>query len=91
MDAPPLEEEMEKPRERGRASLKKEVIVAATEGDAAAAHAPPLFFVGYLMEQEREFKSRLAEHVVDTGGECLSGLRRNEFTFYAEMGGQAGD
>jgi alanyl-tRNA synthetase len=87
VDAAGFEEEMERQRERGRASLKKEVIVAATEGDAAAAHAPTCF-VGYLLEPASGFKSRLAD-VVDTGGDVF--LVFDETPFYAEMGGQAGD
>jgi len=87
VDAAGFEEEMEKQRERGRASLKKEVIVAATEGEAGAAHAPTCF-VGYSLAPASGVHSRLTDEV-RTGGDVF--LVFEETPFYAEMGGQAGD
>jgi alanyl-tRNA synthetase len=76
---------MEKQRERGRASQKKEVIVAATEGEATDAKATP--FLGYT---ELTAEAKLVE-VVRANKDKDAFLVFDRTPFYAEMGGQAGD
>ncbi len=76
--------EMEKQRERGRASLKKEILVAATEGDTPA-DLEPTKFLGY---GHLTAEATLVD-VVKTGKNTF--LVFDQSPFYAEMGGQAGD
>jgi alanyl-tRNA synthetase len=76
---------MEKQRERGRASQKKEIIVAATEGEATDAKATP--FLGYT---ELTAEAKLVE-VVRANKDKDTFLVFDRTPFYAEMGGQAGD
>ncbi|HWA09305.1 MAG TPA: alanine--tRNA ligase [Opitutaceae bacterium] len=83
VDTAGFEAEMEKQRERGRASQKKEIIVAATEGEATGTAATT--FVGYT---ELTAKARLVD-VVRTEKETFLVFDRTPF--YAEMGGQMGD
>jgi len=78
---------MEKQRTRARAAQKKEVVVAATEGDDSA----PVIateFVGYDRAHLQNFTSNLVETVSD-GDDTFLVFDRSPF--YAEMGGQAGD
>ena len=79
-----FEEEMEKQRERGRAAQKKEILVAATEGDAAT-DQKPTNFVGYTT-----FTSP-AQLIEIVKADKATFLVFDQTPFYAEMGGQAGD
>jgi len=79
--------EMEKQRSRGRAALKKEVLVAATEGDSAVEHAPTCF-VGYSLTPSAGVHARVVD-LVSSGKDLF--LVFDQTPFYAEMGGQAGD
>jgi alanyl-tRNA synthetase len=85
VDTAGFEAEMEKQRERGRASQKKEIIVAATEGEATDAKATP--FLGYT---EFTAEAKLVE-VVRANKDKDTFLVFDRTPFYAEMGGQAGD
>jgi alanyl-tRNA synthetase len=87
VDANGFETEMEKQRERGRAAQKKEVIVAATEGEAATTHAPTEF-VGYTIATGETVAAKVLD-VVRAEKDVYIVLDRTPF--YAEMGGQAGD
>ena len=84
VDSAGFEVQMEKQRDRARAAQKKEVIVAATAGDAAA-DLKPTQFVGY---SEVYAHATLIE-LLDTGKDTYLVFDRTPF--YAEMGGQAGD
>ncbi len=78
---------MEQQRERARAAQKKEVVVAATEGDAKV-ELTPTVFTGYDLGNLANFATVLQEVVTTDDATYLV------FTaspFYAEMGGQAGD
>jgi alanyl-tRNA synthetase len=83
VDVAGFEAEMEKQRERGRAAQKKEIIVAATEGDST--EAKPTTFLGYT---ELNAHGKLID-VVRSGKDTF--LVFDQTPFYAEMGGQAGD
>ncbi len=83
VDAAGFEAEMEKQRERGRAAQKKEVIVAATEGEATGMQATK--FLGYTQIHAH---AKLMD-IIDSGTDTL--LIFDQTPFYAEMGGQAGD
>jgi alanyl-tRNA synthetase len=84
VDVAGFEEEMEKQRARGRAAQKKEIVVAATEGDETPHHKPTLF-TGYSKLSDT---ATLLE-IVKT--EKASYMVFDQTPFYAEMGGQAGD
>ena len=84
VDTAAFEREMDLQRERGRAALKREVLVAATEGDAAVV-AKPTAFLGYA---QTEAHARVLEAVA-AGKDTF--LVFDQTPFYAEMGGQAGD
>ncbi|HYP17882.1 MAG TPA: DHHA1 domain-containing protein, partial [Opitutus sp.] len=75
---------MEAQRDRARAAQKKEIVVAATEGDTAA-DLKPTEFLGYT---ETRAKTQLLE-IVRTDKDAF--LVFDQTPFYAEMGGQAGD
>ncbi len=83
VDTAEFERLMEQQRERARASQKKEVIVAATEGESV--DQKPTDFVGY---SETQAAATLVE-VVKTDKDTYLVFDRTPF--YAEMGGQAGD
>jgi len=83
VDTAEFEALMEKQRERGRASQRKEIVVAATEGESVA--VPPTRFLGYTATSA---KATLLE-VVRAGDDAF--LVFDQTPFYAEMGGQAGD
>jgi alanyl-tRNA synthetase len=85
VDTAGFEAEMERQRSRGRAALKREVVVAATE--AAAGHEPTCF-VGYSLAPSSGVSARVVD-VVTSGNDRF--LVFDKTPFYAEMGGQAGD
>ena len=84
VDTAGFESEMEKQRERGRAGLKKEILVAAIAGDATA-DLQPTKFSGY----DRLTADATLIDVVKAGKDTF--LVFDQSPFYAEMGGQAGD
>ncbi len=79
-----FEQEMDRQRARGRAAQKKEIIVAATEGEAATDQTPTVF-TGYGQVSGH---GRLI-NVVRSGKDTY--LVFDQTPFYGEMGGQAGD
>jgi alanyl-tRNA synthetase len=83
VDADGFEAEMDKQRERGRAAQKREILVAAKEGDSGPALATR--FLGY---SETHAHGRLSD-LVQTDEATF--LVFDQTPFYAEMGGQAGD
>ncbi len=87
VDTAEFEVLMEQQRNRGRASTKKEIVVAATEG-AEAAEAKPTPFIGYVIEKSQSFAVTVTD-LVQSGDDTY--LVFNETPFYAEMGGQLGD
>jgi len=87
IDVEGFEALMEEQRGRGRAAQKKEVIVAATEGSAAA-DLTPTVFTGYSLDPARGTHAKVVDVVRSDGGAYLVFDRT---PFYAEMGGQAGD
>jgi alanyl-tRNA synthetase len=84
VDTAEFERLMEQQRERGRAAQKKEILVAATEGDSTA-DLQPTEFVGYT---RLTAEARLID-VVKSGRDVFLVFDRTPL--YAEMGGQAGD
>src|SRR4051812_15432754 len=84
VDADGFETEMEKQRERGRAAQKREIVVAATEGDAAV-DLTPTKFLGYT----QHFAHARLIDVVRAEKDTFAVF--DQTPFYAEMGGQAGD
>ncbi len=84
VDAAGFEAEMEKQRERGRAAQKKEIIVAATEGDAAVDQKPTTF-LGYTQLTAHASLIEVIKAEKDTY------LVFDQTPFYGEMGGQTGD
>jgi alanyl-tRNA synthetase len=87
VDTAEFERLMDQQRERARAAQKKDVIVAAVEGEAAAALEASLF-VGYLIDTDQPVPATLTE-VVHQGGSTYLVFDRTPY--YAEMGGQVGD
>ncbi len=83
VDSDEFERLMEQQRNRGRAAQKKEVLVAATEGDTC--DVKPTDFIGYA-----ETKAH-AELIDIVTAEEDTFLVFEHTPFYAEMGGQAGD
>jgi alanyl-tRNA synthetase len=84
VDTAGFERLMDEQRKRGRAALKKEIIVAATEGEDITAQQPTKF-LGYT-QLTAEVK---VIDVVKTAKDTY--LVFDQTPFYAEMGGQAGD
>jgi alanyl-tRNA synthetase len=87
VDTAGFETEMNKQRERARAAQKKEIIIAATEGDAAE-HFEATLFTGYLIDTSKPVGAILTDIVHQKDDVYLVFDRT---PFYAEMGGQAGD
>ncbi len=88
VDTTEFERLMQQQRDRARAAQKKEIVVAATEGDAPAELAPTKF-LGYTMTDTRVAgPAKLVEVVNSDRGRFLV---FDQTPFYAEMGGQAGD
>jgi alanyl-tRNA synthetase len=84
VDTAGFEAEMEKQRERGRASHKKEIVVAATEGSEATEQKATKF-LGYTQTNAHAQLTDIVKTEKDTF------LVFDQTPFYAEMGGQAGD
>jgi len=83
VDAAGFDAEMTKQRERGRAAQKKEILVAATEGEATGLR--PTRFVGYT-------GTAAAATLIDViRADAEVFLVFDQTPFYAEMGGQTGD
>jgi alanyl-tRNA synthetase len=74
---------MEAQRDRGRAAQKKEIVVAATEGEATGLAATK--FLGY------EHSHAHAQLIDVIRADQDTFLIFDQTPFYAEMGGQAGD
>ena len=83
VDVADFEVKMEQQRARGRAAQKKEILVAATEGDTS--DLKPTEFIGYA---ETNAHAELID-IVSTAEDTF--LVFDQTPFYAEMGGQAGD
>ncbi len=83
VDVSGFEVEMEKQRDRGRAAQKKEIVVAATEGEATGLAATK--FLGY------EHTHAHAQLIDVIRADKDTFLVFDQTPFYAEMGGQAGD
>lgn len=87
VDTAEFENLMEQQRARGRASTKKEIVVAATEGEAAV-EAKPTPFIGYVIDKSQSYAVTVTDIVTAEAGTFLV---FDETPFYAEMGGQVGD
>jgi alanyl-tRNA synthetase len=87
VDTTEFERLMEQQRDRARAAQKKDIIVAAVEGEAAEAFEASLF-VGYMIDTEKPVQATLVD-VVQQGGATYLAFDRTPF--YGEMGGQVGD
>src|SRR5690606_10712761 len=79
---------MEQQRDRARAAQKKEVIVAATEGDNTTFYKPTEF-IGYDSWNGPQ-SVRVTGYIFDEASDS-SFIILDRSPFYAEMGGQAGD
>jgi len=84
VDTAGFERLMKQQRERGRAAQKKEIIVAATEGEETAAQQPTKF-LGYTQLTAEASVIDVVKTDKDTY------LVFDQTPFYAEMGGQTGD
>jgi alanyl-tRNA synthetase len=87
VDHQAFEVAMTQQRERGRAALKKEVIVAATAGEAAVDQTATIF-TGYALSAAAGSHAHVIEGV-NSGADTF--LVFDQTPFYAEMGGQLGD
>ena len=83
VDTVEFERLMEEQRARGRAAQKKEIVVAATEGEATGLAATK--FLGY------EHTHAHAQLIDVIRADQDTFLVFDQTPFYAEMGGQAGD
>ncbi|MDD3180748.1 MAG: alanine--tRNA ligase [Opitutaceae bacterium] len=84
IDTAEFEQLMEQQRERGRAAQKKDIIVAATEGEGVRDQQPTKF-LGY---SQLTAEAKVID-VVRTKKDTY--LVFDHSPFYAEMGGQTGD
>jgi alanyl-tRNA synthetase len=84
VDTAEFETLMDQQRERGRASTKKEIVVAATEG-ADTTEIKPTLFTGYTTLTVDSTLTDIVKTEKDTY------LVFEATPFYAEMGGQIGD
>jgi alanyl-tRNA synthetase len=87
VDIAGFETAMARQRDQSRAAHVREIIVAATEGDAAAAYEASVF-TGYVIDTDRPVPAIVTDVV---RGEKDVFLVFDRTPFYAEMGGQAGD
>ncbi len=87
VDTPEFDRLMERQRSTARAAHKKEIIVAATEGDASVVYEASIF-TGYIIDATKPVEANLLD-VVRTEKDVFLAFDRTPF--YAEMGGQAGD
>jgi len=79
---------MERQRATARAAQKKEVVVAATEGDAVVDQTPTKF-LGYTVTRTTVAGHGTQVEVIKDGKDTF--VVFDQTPFYAEMGGQAGD
>ncbi|MEO6001503.1 MAG: alanine--tRNA ligase [Opitutus sp.] len=88
VDTTEFERLMEKQRSTSRAAHTREIVVAATEGDAAVDQTPTKF-LGYTTTRTTIAGPAKQVEVVESGKDRF--LVFDQTPFYAEMGGQAGD